>query len=232
MRDGRPVARGAGDRGGRDPRHGAGRARRADRPARRPATSGSLQAAAVVGRVFWPGPVARADRATPARSWTTRCGASRSASSCCSRPGSTLAGQPEYIFKHILTRDVAYESPPACASARRRTLRSAAGSSGPRAIAPASSPSCSPTTTRPPPTLERDVGALRSNPSCAERRSDGCSAPPRTRGDGSSSRRRSGWPRRPLGFARSRVERVDALDDARRSVLRRLRWRPRLAVLP
>ena len=29
-----------------------------------------------------------------------------------SRPGSTWSGQPEYLFKHILTRDVAYESLP------------------------------------------------------------------------------------------------------------------------
>jgi class 3 adenylate cyclase/tetratricopeptide (TPR) repeat protein len=68
-----------------------------------------LQAAAVVGRVFWPGPVAdltgvgdddlvRAFRRLEDRELVL------------SRPGSTLAGQPEFLFKHILTRDVAYES--------------------------------------------------------------------------------------------------------------------------
>ncbi len=70
-----------------------------------------LQAAAVVGRVFWTGPVA------------DRVGADRTSVSeamrrledrelVVSRPGSTLAGEREYLFKHILTRDVAYESLP------------------------------------------------------------------------------------------------------------------------
>ena len=69
------------------------------------------QAAAVVGRVFWPGPVAGLTGAEPAdlddalRRLEDR-------ELVLSRPGSSLAGQPEYIFKHVLTRDVAYESLP------------------------------------------------------------------------------------------------------------------------
>src|SRR4051812_5407551 len=69
------------------------------------------QAAAVVGRVFWPGPVAdltgvgSADVDQALRRLEDR-------ELVLSRPGSSLAGQPEYIFKHVLTRDVAYESLP------------------------------------------------------------------------------------------------------------------------
>ncbi|MDP9185212.1 MAG: AAA family ATPase, partial [Actinomycetota bacterium] len=69
------------------------------------------QAAAVVGRVFWPGPVADLTGTDPAglddalRRLEDR-------ELVLSRPGSSLAGQPEFIFKHVLTRDVAYESLP------------------------------------------------------------------------------------------------------------------------
>jgi class 3 adenylate cyclase/tetratricopeptide (TPR) repeat protein len=69
------------------------------------------QAAAVVGRVFWSGPVADLTGSDPAvldaalRRLEER-------ELVLSRPGSSLAGQPEYIFKHVLTRDVAYESLP------------------------------------------------------------------------------------------------------------------------
>ncbi len=69
------------------------------------------QAAAVVGRVFWPGPVGNLTGAAPSdlddalRRLEDR-------ELVLSRPGSSLAGQPEYIFKHVLTRDVAYESLP------------------------------------------------------------------------------------------------------------------------
>ncbi len=70
-----------------------------------------LQAAAVVGRVFWTGPVAalgavaRTDVADAMRRLEDR-------ELVSSRAGSTLAGEREYLFKHILTRDVAYESLP------------------------------------------------------------------------------------------------------------------------
>jgi class 3 adenylate cyclase len=70
-----------------------------------------LQAAAVVGRVFWTGPVA--DLVRVARSEVAE--AMRRLEDrelVQSRPGSTVAGEREYLFKHILTRDVAYESLP------------------------------------------------------------------------------------------------------------------------
>jgi len=70
-----------------------------------------LQRAAVIGRAFWPGPIqpmlaieasrlgAAIDRLEQRQLIVTRL-------------GSSMAGQPEYLFKHILTRDVAYESLP------------------------------------------------------------------------------------------------------------------------
>ena len=70
-----------------------------------------LQSAAVVGRVFWPGPVSEltgtdeADLSDAFRRLEDR-------ELVFSRAGSTWSGQPEYLFKHILTRDVAYESLP------------------------------------------------------------------------------------------------------------------------
>jgi len=67
----------------------------------------ALQAAAVIGRVFWPGPVleliggAEPDYALlEERDFVRR------------RSGSSLAGEREYAIKHALTRDVAYVSIP------------------------------------------------------------------------------------------------------------------------
>ncbi|MDQ4006142.1 MAG: AAA family ATPase, partial [Actinomycetota bacterium] len=71
----------------------------------------AVQRAAVVGRVFWAGPVGRllngaADRVDELlRDLEDR-------ELVMSRIQSTLAGDREFIFKHILTRDVAYESLP------------------------------------------------------------------------------------------------------------------------
>jgi class 3 adenylate cyclase/tetratricopeptide (TPR) repeat protein len=68
-----------------------------------------LQAAAVVGRVFWPGPLrdlaGGADVPAALATLETR-------DLVTSRLGSSIAGEPEFAFKHILTRDVAYESLP------------------------------------------------------------------------------------------------------------------------
>jgi class 3 adenylate cyclase/tetratricopeptide (TPR) repeat protein len=69
------------------------------------------QAAAVVGRVFWPGPVADLAGAE-AGGLDDALRRLEDRELVLSRPGSSLAGQPEYIFKHVLTRDVAYESLP------------------------------------------------------------------------------------------------------------------------
>jgi tetratricopeptide (TPR) repeat protein len=70
-----------------------------------------LQAAAVVGRVFWPGPVADLSSvdAVDVRDALRRL---EDRELVFSRAGSTLSGQPELLFKHVLTRDVAYESLP------------------------------------------------------------------------------------------------------------------------
>ncbi len=71
----------------------------------------ALQAAAVVGRIFWPAPVARfmngaaADLDLSLRNLESR-------DLILARLASSMAGQPEFIFKHALVRDVAYESIP------------------------------------------------------------------------------------------------------------------------
>lgn len=69
------------------------------------AEKAALQAAAVIGRVFWTGPVYElADGLAPdlhlleTRDFIRR------------RGGSSLAGEVEYVFKHALTREVAYGS--------------------------------------------------------------------------------------------------------------------------
>jgi class 3 adenylate cyclase/tetratricopeptide (TPR) repeat protein len=70
-----------------------------------------LQAAAVVGRVFWPGPVALLAHLTDeAVDASLRILEEREL--VLSRLTSSLAGQQELIFKHVLIRDVAYESLP------------------------------------------------------------------------------------------------------------------------
>jgi predicted ATPase/class 3 adenylate cyclase len=67
----------------------------------------TLQAAAVVGKTFWPG-------ATAVLTGTTvdqALGAVQDLvgrALVVSRPTSTIAGEPEFAFRHILTRDVAY----------------------------------------------------------------------------------------------------------------------------
>jgi class 3 adenylate cyclase len=80
------------------------------------AEKAALQAAAVIGRVFWTGPVyelveARPDlRVLEDRDFVRR------------REGSTMAGEREYVIKHALTREVAYESLP---RARRAPMHAA-----------------------------------------------------------------------------------------------------------
>jgi class 3 adenylate cyclase len=71
----------------------------------------TLQRAAVVGRVFWPGPVGRlGDGDGDALREMLHQLEEREL--VLSRLGSAIAGQPEYIFRHVLTREVAYESLP------------------------------------------------------------------------------------------------------------------------
>src|SRR5438876_4701198 len=82
-----------------------------------PVAKAALQAAAVVGRIFWAGPVAQLTgdaniewRILEERDFVRR------------RPGSMLPGEREFGFKHALTREVAYASLP---KARRGRLHAA-----------------------------------------------------------------------------------------------------------
>ena len=82
-----------------------------------PAEKQALQAASVIGRIFWAGPVYELMRDTEPdlgiledRDFIRR------------RPGSTIAGDREYTIKHALTREVAYASLP---KARRARLHAA-----------------------------------------------------------------------------------------------------------
>jgi class 3 adenylate cyclase/tetratricopeptide (TPR) repeat protein len=68
-----------------------------------------LQSAAVVGRVFWPGSLRGPGEAVDVDATLAELEARELV---LSRLGSSIAGEPEFIFKHILTRDVAYESLP------------------------------------------------------------------------------------------------------------------------
>jgi hypothetical protein len=76
-----------------------------------PGDKRTLQRAAVVGRVFWPGPVGRllnGERATLHETLARL----EERELVVSRVRSTIAGEAEYLFKHILTREVAYETLP------------------------------------------------------------------------------------------------------------------------
>jgi class 3 adenylate cyclase/tetratricopeptide (TPR) repeat protein len=71
----------------------------------------TLQSAAVVGRVFWSGPVGEllngeGDRLADILDRLEK------RELVAARLGSSMAGEREFIFKHVLTRDVAYDSLP------------------------------------------------------------------------------------------------------------------------
>jgi class 3 adenylate cyclase len=76
------------------------------------AEKSALQAAAVIGRVFWTGPVYELVEGKPDlrvledRDFVRR------------RAGSSMAGEREYVIKHALTREVAYGSLPRARRAR------------------------------------------------------------------------------------------------------------------
>ncbi len=71
----------------------------------------ALQRAAVVGRVFWPPPVERLLNGDRDRLRETLVRL-EDRELVASRLSSSIAGEPEFIFKHVLTREVAYESLP------------------------------------------------------------------------------------------------------------------------
>jgi class 3 adenylate cyclase/tetratricopeptide (TPR) repeat protein len=77
----------------------------------------ALQAASVIGRVFWSGP-ARELVGGESADWS----ALEDRDFVRRRPGSSLAGEVEYAFKHALTREVVYASVP---KARRARLHAA-----------------------------------------------------------------------------------------------------------
>jgi hypothetical protein len=70
------------------------------------AEKSALQAAAVIGRVFWAGPVYELVDAEPDLRVLEQRGLVRR------RTGSAMAGEREYAIKHALTREVAYASLP------------------------------------------------------------------------------------------------------------------------
>ena len=76
----------------------------------------ALQAAAVVGRLFWTEPLQLLTLGTDGQQLDAGLEESlrrlEEREMVSLRIGSSFAGQTEYIFKHILTRDVAYESIP------------------------------------------------------------------------------------------------------------------------
>ena len=71
----------------------------------------TLQVAAVVGRDFWPGPVAHLLKVSVGE---VEASLERLADEALVLPlsRSTIHGEPEYSFKHMLTRDVAYQGLP------------------------------------------------------------------------------------------------------------------------
>src|SRR5205085_2850947 len=86
-------------------------AARIDVPA--PADKAGLQAAAVIGRTFWSGPVYELleDAAPDLRLLEERDFVRH-------RQGSSIAGEREFVIKHALTREVAYGSLPTAKRAR------------------------------------------------------------------------------------------------------------------
>ena len=81
-----------------------------------PAEKSALQAAAVIGRVFWGGPIYELVEAEPDLRILEERDLIRR------RGGSSMAGEREYAIKHALTREVAYASLP---KARRARLHAA-----------------------------------------------------------------------------------------------------------
>jgi class 3 adenylate cyclase len=71
----------------------------------------TIQLASVVGRIFWPGPVVELLGGDGSELYDVL-GRLEARELIIERLGSAIAMELEYIFKHILTRDVAYESLP------------------------------------------------------------------------------------------------------------------------
>src|SRR5439155_670089 len=78
-----------------------------------PVEKGSLQAAAVIGRIFWTGPV-RELLGGEEPDWALL----EDRDFVRRRPGSSISGETEYAIKHALTREVAYGTLPKAKRAR------------------------------------------------------------------------------------------------------------------
>jgi tetratricopeptide (TPR) repeat protein len=102
-----------------------------------PAEKRALQAASVVGRVFWTGAVeAVVDGHAPNGELDELLERVERRELVLSRLSSSVAGEREYIFKHVLTRDVAYEGLPRRdrANAHARVARWIEGTVGDRRL--------------------------------------------------------------------------------------------------
>ncbi|MEX2458687.1 MAG: AAA family ATPase, partial [Actinomycetota bacterium] len=82
-----------------------------------PAEKRTLQSAAVVGRVFWSGPVERLLNGEAAE-LDDLLARLEERELVAARVGTTIGGEREYSFKHVLTRDVAYATLPRTERAR------------------------------------------------------------------------------------------------------------------
>ena len=137
------AERGAARRRPAGARHGPGRHRRPPRRARRRTRRQLLQDAAVVGKVFWPG--ALDATAVAADELDDACSALERKEFVRRDRRSSVAGEAQYAFRHVLVRDVAYGQIPRAARAERH--RACAGVDRVARPRRGRTPSCSPTTT-------------------------------------------------------------------------------------
>ena len=153
-----------------------------------------LQAAAVVGRVFWPGPVALLAH-LPDEAVDASLRILEERELVLSRLTSSLAGQQELIFKHVLIRDVAYESLPSSRPhGRARGGRRLDRRDGRRPRGRDRRVARLPPVDRGRPRARHARWASGGSP--ARPPSDGCCGPPTRPGGGWWSARRSASPRR------------------------------------
>ena len=164
------------------------------------ATKAMLGDAAVIGKVFWAGAVAAMGERPPDEVRAAMDGLARR-ELVRPQPRSSMAGEAEYAFWHVLARDVAYAAMPAPA-ARRGTSPRRGGSNRRPATGSRTSPRSSPTTTRPPSISRSRVGDERA------RRGAAPAGPPLP------AARRQARPRARLPVALRLLERAVALAPA------------------
>ena len=128
-----------------------------------PEAKSLLADAAVIGKVFWAGAVSAMGDRDPQTVTTTLRELSRKELVRPSRQ-SSMAGEAEYAFWHVLARDVAYNQLPRASRATRH-VAAASGSSRKHPSGSKTWPMCSPTTTRPPWSSPRQPGKPTRPPS-------------------------------------------------------------------